>query len=351
MIGTPVTNSFDIQIVHSVDEVDPESWDKLSAGRPFTSHRWYRYGEAVLADCEPIYLIVHQHGQPIARATFWVTASEPLPIQSSILRNGLQSVLKRWPLMICRSPLSSLSGLVLPDPSLCKLVQTMISTEANKLLRYKKCSFLIFDYLPKEQCMGWPKQLISTSVSDPGTVMELEWPDFASYLDAGNKKDRQHYKRTLREAEKLGIQIARYSQVNFIDEALALIRSVERHFGSPENPWAKAMLENLEMVGGIFLAASIGNQLVGCGLILQDNRAQMNALLGLAQDIPYVYFRLVYESLKTAFDHHIQLIRLGSGAYEVKQQLRFSLEDNNSLIFTSSNPVLQKTGQWLEKLT
>jgi predicted N-acyltransferase len=347
------SDSFDFQIVHSVTEVDPESWDRLSAGQPFTSHQWYRYGEAVLSDCEPIYLIVHHQGQPIARATFWRIPNDPILVPYAVIKHGLQAFLKRWPLLACRSPLSSLSGLILPDPSLCvsrEAIQLEIGTKANELLHQKGCSFLVFDYLSKEQCAGWPENFVFTSFSDPGTFMPIVWPSFETYLEAGNKKDRQHYKRTLREAEKLGIQISRHSDVKHIEEALALTRGVEQRFKSAENPWARAMLENLKMVDGTFLVATIGTRMVGCGLILEDNGAQMNASLGLAQDVPYVYFMLVYESLKIAFEHQIHLLRLGSGSYEVKQQLGFSLEDNNSLLFTASNPLIQKTGQWLERL-
>jgi hypothetical protein len=153
----------------------------------------------------------------------------------------------------------------------------------------------------------------------------------------------------VREAEKLGITVQRYSRVENVAEALELIRNVERRFGSAENPWARQMLENIEMVNGTFLAATIEGKLVGCGLALQDNHSQMNATLGLAENIPYVYLMLVYESLKLAFDTQISLLRMGSGAYDIKEQLGCSLEDNNSILFTAANPLIQKTGQWLSK--
>jgi predicted N-acyltransferase len=344
-----LSDTLDFQIAHSITEIDPESWDRLSAGRPFTSHQWYRYGEAVLADCEPIYLIVHQHGQPIARATFWRTPNEPLPIESALLRQTVQPLLKRWPLLICRSPLSSSSGLVLPAPPMREVAQAVIIAKATELLHEKGCSFLTFQYLPQEES-DWPESFMPISALDPGTIMPLAWPNFEAYLQAGNKKDRQHYKRTLREAQKLGIQVSRHENISYTEEALALIRGVERRFGSAENPWARAMLEHLEMVGGIFLAASIGSRLVGCGLVIQDNGAQMNAVLGLAENVPYVYLMLVYESLKVAFEHHVPLVRLGSGAYEVKKQFGFSREDNNLLLFYTSSGLLQKTGQLLGKL-
>ena len=44
---------FDVQIVHSVEEIGQEAWDHLAGDRPFASYRWYRFGERVLADNVP----------------------------------------------------------------------------------------------------------------------------------------------------------------------------------------------------------------------------------------------------------------------------------------------------------
>ena len=252
--------------------------------------------------------------------------------------------------MICRSPLSSLSGLILPEPPLCKTVQQVIGSKARELASEAGCSYLIFDYLSKQGSQNWPETFSTMTISDPGTVMRIDWPSFEAYLEAGNKKDRQHYKKTVREAEKLGIQVSRHSKVDDIEEALALVRGVERRHGSAENPWARAMLERIEMIDGIFLTARIGTRLVACGLVLQDNGTQINATLGLVAEVPYVYFMLVYESMKIAFEHKARFIRLGSGTYDVKQQLGFSQEDNNTLSYCASNRALQVTSRWLEKL-
>lgn len=344
-----LNNSLDFKIFHRISEVDPGSWDQLSAGRPFTSHQWYRYGETVMADSFPIYLIVYHDDQPIARATFWRTTNDPLPIQSTIIRESIKAVLKRWPLLVCRSPLSSMSGVILPETALRTAVQAEISAKANQILHETGSSFLAIEYLPKKDSTDWAENFTLISFLDPGTIMPLIWPSFDAYLETRNKKDRQHYKRTVREAEKLGIQITRHHHVDCVDEALLLIQGVEQRFGSTVNPWTRAMLENLEMVNGVFLIATINEKMVGCGLVLQDNNTQMNAALGLAENLKYVYFMLVYESVKLAFETHMSFLRMGSGAYEVKQQLGFSFEDNNSLLYTAANPLLQKLGQWLSR--
>ena len=171
--------------------------------------------------------------------------------------------------------------------------------------------------------------------------MENRWSSLAEYLSDGNKKDRQHYKRTVREAENLNIRIERHSHVANIEEALRLIRNVERDHGALPNPWARRTLEQMKMVNGTYLTATISGTLVGCGLLLEDNASQTTSMLGLADDVPYAYFMLAYESLSAAFEHNVRFLRWGSGAYEVKERLGFSREDNGVLVFSATNLVLQ----------
>jgi len=186
---------------------------------------------------------------------------------------------------------------------------------------------------------GWPEQAAVMTVSDPGTWMALDWESFDAYLESGNKKDRQHFKRSLREAEKLGVVMSRHPRVPDVEAALALIRNVENKHGAAPNPWVRGMLENLELADGTFLAAHIGKQLVGCGLIVEDNGAQMTTALGLADNVPYVYFSLVYASLQAAFEKNLRLLRWGSGAYDVKRRLGFQLESNNHAVFVGAGPL------------
>ncbi len=341
-------SAFEIRIAHSVAEIGEAEWDALSAERPFQSYRWYTYGERCMADCQPVYILLTLADRRMARATFWLVREEPMPIKPPA-RTLLQAVFRRWPLLICRSPLSGLSGLILPDPPLRDEALNVIARVALIELRRLGGSFLIFDYLEADQITwpGWPREFTATSISDPGTWMPVKWDSFAAYLAAGNKKDRQHYKRSLREAGKLGIQVTKRQSVPDIESALALIRNVEKKHGGAPNPWARGMLENIEAADGAFLEARIGERLVGCGLIFEDNRVQMTAAIGLAGDVPGVYFQLVYASLQAAFESKVRLLRWGSGAYEVKRRLGFQIEENNAIRFTARSPWVQKLGQWI----
>lgn len=336
------TPSFSVQVSHQLEAFDPRDWDALSAGRPFQSYGWYRYGERVMADCLPTYIVLRLSGEPVARATLWRVKNEPLPLPPGKARDFVQALFRRWPLIICRSPLSHSSGLILPEAPLRAPALATLARLARQHLHQQGGSFLLFDYLTETEAAfpSWPADFVPFQVSDPGTIMQNRWESFEDYLASGNKKARQHYKRVLREARQLGIEISQNLAVENLHDALELIRQVEARHGSPPNPWAYAMLQHLSMVGGIFLQAKIADRLVGCGLVLEDEKTQLTATLGLAPDVPYVYFQLLYSCLQIALEHHLKALRWGSGAYEVKQQLGFTLELNHFLVLCGRGPFL-----------
>jgi predicted N-acyltransferase len=340
-------SNLSVRTASSIHEIDAQLWNQLSAGKPFQSYEWYVFGERVMADCQPIYLLAYEGETLIARASLWLMRNEPVPKMLGRLRKAAAAAFKRWPLLICRSPLSYATGLAFGDESRRRDILSEFAKTALSIGKKQRASFIIFDYLSKANTCDWPASFSVIADMDPGTKMENRWLSMDEYLAAGNKKDRQHYKRVVREAEKSGIRIDRHLSAENIKDALPLIRNVEKDHGALPNPWANQMLENMRMVNSCYLTATIDEKLVGCGLIFEDHEAQMTSVLGLANDVPYAYFMLVYESLKLAFERKVRLLRWGSGAYDVKQRLGFSLEDNDSLVFTAVNPYFQKALQWL----
>jgi hypothetical protein len=222
-----------------------------------------------------------------------------------------------------------------------------LSQAALAVARQKRCLMLVFDFLDRGESQDWPNGFLSLQVPDPGTVMQNRWDSIEAYLADGDKKDRQRYKRTLREAEKLNIRIERTKIVPDLNAALELIHNVDRRYNNPPNPWVRGLLENLEMVDGTWFEVRQNGILVGGGAIFEDNETQLTTALGLAEAIPYAYLLLTYASLEEAFNSKVRLLRWGSGAYEIKQQLGFELETNNFIVVSSGNPILGKLSQWL----
>jgi len=335
-VTNTVASNLIIQTVRSINEIVPSVWDKLSAGRPFQSHRWYQFGERVMSDCEPTYLLAYVDGELIGRAVLWTIRNEPLPIGPGIGRAFFELILRRWPLLVCRSPLSNATGLILPPESLRGEVLSALSQAALAVSRQRRCLMLVFDFLSEEESQNWPANFFQYKVPDPGTVMQNRWNSLEEYLAEGNKKDRQRYKRTMREAEKLGIELQKHKSVPDVAEALELIHNVDRQYKNAPNPWMRSLLENIEMVNGTWLAAWQNGRLVGGGALFEDNETQMTTALGLAENVPYVYLLLTYASLEEAIQKKVRRLRWGSGAYDVKKKMGFEM-DNNNFVVVSSN--------------
>jgi len=246
--------------------------------------------------------------------------------------------LRRRPLMVCRSPLSGMPGLVLPPAPLRKAVMRALVTAARKQAHRARASFLVFDFITPELHDLADCGLAFGEVSGPGTLMELPWRSFDSFLGGLDKNGRKHYKRTQRKCAELGITITRHNRVDRISEALRLIRNMERRFGSAPNPWMAGMLEHLQLVEGTWLAAEIDGKLVGCELALQDNGAQVVTALGLADHAPYAYFALGYEDIRLAIETGARALYWGSGAYDVKERLGFRPYQNNLVAFAGLGP-------------
>jgi predicted N-acyltransferase len=338
----------DLQIAHSVQEIGQEAWDHLSGSRPFASYRWYHFGETVLVDDTPIYLILTRDGEAVARATFWLKRQEPLPIPSKALRHLIETMLHRWPLLVCRSPLSSAPGLILPEPPLRDAALETIAQCAQELAQRHRASFLVFDYLQRHETewAGWPDAFLPASGMDPGSRLAIVWPDFESYLKHLSKSVRKDYRRHRNRAADLGVVVTPHRAVTAVDEALVLIRNVEGEHNSTPNPWARGMLENAGLVDATWLLAEKDSRLVGCGLLLGDSGARFLTLLGLDYEVRYAYFQLFYAAIRSAIEEGLQILRGGSGAYDLKQRLGFQMEPNVHVVFAGRGALFQRLGRW-----
>jgi hypothetical protein len=324
-----------VQKFNSIHEIDPQIWDRIAAGRGFQSHKWYQFGERAMADCPPTYLVAWDGDTPIGSAALFRIKNEPLPLPE-VARQFMASILKHKPLLVCRSPFADTSALLLPGEPLRDEALSALALAAQDEFKKQKCSFLVFDYLLTEQMRypTWPSGCEPITLSEPGTYMPIEWTSFEEYLEKGNKKDRQHYKKSLREAEENGLTLVKRNTVPDVDKALELIKNVSIWHGSAPNPWMRGLLENFSMVDGTWLEIHKEGKLAGCGAVLRDNHFQLATGLGLEDDVPGGYFFLLYSALQEAFEHNVRLVRLGSGAYDVKRRLGFHLEDTNHLMLT-----------------
>lgn len=344
---------FDVQVVNSVEEIGQEAWDHLSAGRPFASYRWYRFGEAVMANDTPVYIILSSKGEPVARATFWIRRGIEDEFETRISRFLTRAFFSHWPLLDCASPLSATPGLTLSDLSLRDAAIETIVQVAQDQARRHQVSFLLLGYFgpPYTEWNGWRSSTFeSMDFSDPGTRLVITWPDFESYLNHLPRKKRKHYRQRVRHGAEMGIEITQHQAVTNVDEAMRLIQNVAKHYHELPPLTARRTLENSAMVDAIWLEARIEEQLVGCELMLGDGGTWRVVLMGRDYNFDYVYFLLSYTDIRCAIERGAKILRWGSESYEVKRRLGFELEGNTKLLFAGRGAVFRRLGRWAAKI-
>jgi predicted N-acyltransferase len=343
IFGTPnMAANFDIQVANSVTEIGQEPWDRLVAGQPFASYGWCLFGEAVQTDIKPVYIVLSSNSELVAGSIFWLTRQEPLSA-SRLTRTIVQSILQRWPLLVCRSPMVSHAGLFLPDSPIRDEALAAIARTAREIGHQHNASFVIFDYVdPGNNSWPWPPEFELLTIANPSTALEIAWPDFESYLDQLPKSVRKDYRRHHNRANDLGIRVTTHDRITHITEALPLIRSVEQKHGSAPNTYVRAILEKANMVSATWLTAEMEGHLVGCGLLLGDGYAQVLSLLGLDYNARYAYFQLMYAAIQAAIDAQTRILHGGSGVYELKERLGFKLQHSNHIALAADRWVFRQ---------
>ncbi len=348
--------NLDIQIAHSVEQIGQAAWDYLAEGRPFSSYRWYRYGETVLADNKPIYVILSHHGEPVARATFWLRWREALPLSSRIVRRALEALIRRRPLLMCQAPVSDAPGMILPAGELREAALRVMAQVAQDQAHAYRASFLAWLYLQEYDawCAGWPDAFARVRMDEPLTRLAIMWPDFESYVRQLPKSARGDYRRHCRHAAEQGIEV-RHQRLSeeeplsegLLDEAVALLGNVEERHKSAHNPWARAMLQHAVLVDAVWLRAESGDRLVGCGLLLGDGDVWVMTLLGLDYGVRYAYFQLMYAAIRCAIEQGARVLWGGASAYELKRRLGFQVQPRHFVVFAAGRKWLQTVGQWV----
>ncbi len=342
-----MTPTFDLQTFSSVTQVGQEAWDRLAQGQPFASYRWYQFGEAVLTGMTPVYIVLSHAGEPVARATFWLSRQETLPVPAPA-RAVLGGMLRRWPLLICRAPVIDYGGLILPPPPRREEALALIGQAALAVGREQHASFALFDYVdPRDDTLRWPSGFEVFSVADPGMCLDIPWLDFESYLGQLSASMRKDYRRHFNRAQDAEIEIRVQSNVTRLADALPLMHKVERQHGAAAKPYARAILENAHRVPAAWITAEIGDRLVGCGLLLGDGDTYGLTLLGLDYEVRFAYFQLVYAAIRAAIEAGARHLYGGSGAYDLKRRLGFEPQHDNYLALAAHQRVFRQLVQWL----
>lgn len=255
--------------------------------------------------------------------------------------------------MICRTPLTGVDGLILPDGDEQEAVFDLMLDAAEEIARQERVSFLGVDYLGEKlaEYLTHRGKLFPLKLSEPGTILSLPYTSFEEYTQTLSKNERKNIRRAKNKLKKMGVTVRAEQSVADIDAALALISNHDDRYHAETYVWLRRAMQYLDEVESIWLGAYAGDKLVGCGLLLSDNDVWFATALGRDYDYRFVYFELGYQSIQQVIERGGKAIRWGTGNYEYKARLGFELEDNAYVSFTARNRgvdwLLRRISRWM----
>jgi predicted N-acyltransferase len=328
------------RILRRIDEIPEETWNTLTQGHGFASHRWQRYGEAVMLNNDVRYVVVSQDEVPIAAAIFCVIREEDLPIASPLVKRMVAWLIRRRPLLACRAPYASYPGFIVPEDERKASAMEAIIQGGEQIAKEFKCCAIAYDYLLPIPAIDWPNDYTKFSAFDPGTSMDIVWATHDEYLQSLGKKRRQDYKKYQAMKEELGLTISLHDRVPDVQEALPLFDNLFDKYGLADRSRMRAQLQNVELVDRDWIEARQEGKLVGCILVLGDERAANVRHVGRTYEIENLYFLLVDEAIRRSIEKGVKHLRAGSKVYGAKQRRGFMIEEGGHTVFKTRLPLL-----------
>ncbi len=117
-------HELNVDVVCTIDQIDPAGWNTLCHGRSFVDHRWLRLAQAILVDHAPRYVLLRRQGRLEAAAICTIGRR----FGNRSLQRRLGWVLRPFGWVRCSVPLSSEPGIVLaPGADSGQLVPALLS--------------------------------------------------------------------------------------------------------------------------------------------------------------------------------------------------------------------------------
>lgn len=327
---------YTLEVVSSIDQIEPHEWDALCGDRPFVQHRWLRLTERVLRRYQPRYVLLRRAGTLDAGAICSVRDE----FQNRFLRSTANWALHRFPCLRCGLPITFDSGLLVrPDADQAAAWPALLRALTSCAGR-EHASFVGIDHLVAAHA-AWPllehahyhrAQLLTE------TYLEIGWPSFETYLAVLPKKRRQRIRQIQRRAGQEGIAV-QLEQPTAGSAALLrrLVSQVFQRHGEPDMYVADLFAQAAAILGDDF-ALAVARQhgeIVGCvGLIFSQGEIAAKWIgLDYARTLntaTYLAFNvaLIDEAIKRG----ARRLRLGATSYETKQYFGAQAEERFSAL-------------------
>lgn len=327
-----------VDMLHTIDEIDPQEWDAFCDNRAFVTHRWLRLAETVLAEHEPRYLLMRRQGRLVAAA---IGALEH-QFRNPAIQAKAGWLLRAFPCLRIAMPMMATSGLLVRNES-GEEVDALLDA-IRTFVKRQRISFYTLDHLaPQNPIWSLAAQQNYRQIAMlPETHLEIAWNSYESYLAALPRKKRKEIGRMERHAADEGIVVqpivpsAENSPV--LDQ---LVSNLLTRYGETKRYAPNLFLRAAAVLGDdlTVLGALRDGQLVGCTALLRSGNEVSAKWIGrdyARTTETAVYYAMVAGCVRQTIEMGAQRLHLGAAAYETKKQFGVTLEEQCEAFATRS---------------
>jgi predicted N-acyltransferase len=315
-----------VEVVDTIDRIDPVAWDDLAGDRVFARQRWLRLAEAVLVGHEPRYVVVRRDGRYAAAAVCALGRR----LQNPSLQRPARWLLRLAPYLRFEIPITFESGLLLRAGEDAGPLRAAVGHLADR----ERALFVRLDHLPADAA-DWTG-LASAGYQPfpmwPETMLDLRWPSFDAYLAALPSRKRAELNRVRRRADATGLVAELHVPSaktapelrNLVGEVLARHAAIEEYHPDLFGRAGRVLGDDMRI-----LVLRHDDRIVGCAALLRSGDEITAKWLGLdyaRTRNTQAYARLLLACVEAAISLGARRLRLGATAYETKRHFGVAVE-------------------------
>jgi predicted N-acyltransferase len=321
-----------VEVVDTVDRLDPARWDDLAGVRAFAGHRWLRLAEAVLVGHEPRYVVLRRDGRYVAAAVCALGRN----LQSPALQRRAGWLLRLAPYLRCEIPIAFEPGLLLrPGEGAGPLLGAV-----GRLANRERALFVRLDHLAADA--SGRGELASAGYRPfpmwPDAALDLGHASLDGYLAGLPSRKRVELNRVRRRAEEAGLVVEPHvpsaatgpTLRRLVGQVLARHDALEEYRPDLFERAASVLADDLAVV-----VVRRGERVVACAALLRDGADVSAKWLGLDYAQTWnspAYARLILACVEQAIAMGARRLHLGATAHETKRHFGVAFERRTGAI-------------------
>jgi predicted N-acyltransferase len=305
--------SKEVRVFRSVCEIGKETIDSLSED-PFFTFGWLRTVETQRSfSMAPIYVGVQEDNKLEALVPcffdlpdhFFIDGPKIMPFMKRFLTLGQKFGYCQSHVLLCYSPFSLRSKILLKKDPYGKLILGLISKKIDDICREKRFLFSSFLFVSEfDKILINNLNTLGYSKFDGTTTfyLDIQWSSFEDYLKSLKQMNRHSIRREIRKCAENGVTIKETDLKDLSEEMSNLVSNlISKYNKNSGNPFDISFFNKLNQYAGdkilLFIAEKNGD-IIGFSLCLRQRDALDVWMCGFNYDVQtstdFTYFNLCY---------------------------------------------------------